>query len=61
MPSTSLDLAFDDTMLENVEDVWRLVMDYPARGEDGDDGIATEFMVFEDREQMGAADDDDNE
>lgn len=56
MPSTSLDLAFDDTMLDNVEDVWRTVLGHPARGHEGGSDVALSFMAFEDREQLGADD-----
>jgi hypothetical protein len=57
--STSLDLAFDDDILVNVEDAWRVVMDYPVRGQEGDLDATSSFMVFEDREQIGATDEDD--
>lgn len=39
-PATPLDLAFDDAVLENVQDIWRKIM--------GDD--AGEFLVFPERE-----------
>ncbi|KAF3052239.1 Rab proteins geranylgeranyltransferase component A [Didymella keratinophila] len=40
-PSPSMDLAFDDTILDNVKVVWQNIV-----GEDGGD-----FLVFQDREQ----------
>ncbi|KAF2499262.1 rab geranylgeranyl transferase escort protein-like protein [Lophium mytilinum] len=48
-PPTSLDLAWDDSVLDQVKGVWRSIM--------GDDG--GEFMVFEDREGVGADDEGD--
>lgn len=39
-PPAPLDLAFDDSVLDRVKDVWQKIM--------GDD--AGEFLVFEDRE-----------
>lgn len=53
MPSSSLDLAFDDSLLDNVEDAWKSTL---ADGEDSD-----QFMTFEDREQMNGEDDDDDD
>jgi hypothetical protein len=40
-PHPSMDLAFDDTILDNVKEVWQKIV-----GEDGG-----EFLVFQDREQ----------
>lgn len=40
-PPPSMDLAFDDAILDNVKDVWKKIMD-----EDGGD-----FLLFQDREQ----------
>lgn len=40
-PTPSMDLAFDDAILDNVEEVWQKIV-----GEDGG-----EFLVFQDREQ----------
>lgn len=45
-PPPCLDLAFDDTMIEQVKQVWKTVM--------GDDADENEFLLFEDRE--GTAD-----
>jgi hypothetical protein len=45
-PPTSMDLAFDDSILDNVREVWQKIT--------GDD--AREFLVFQDREVE--ADDD---
>jgi hypothetical protein len=39
-PPPHVDLAFDDTVLDNVKDIWQKIM-----GED-----AGEFLVFQDRE-----------
>lgn len=39
-PPPSMDLAFDDMVLENVREVWQKIV--------GDDG--GEFLVFQDRE-----------
>ncbi|KAE8374802.1 hypothetical protein BDV26DRAFT_269288 [Aspergillus bertholletiae] len=47
-PPPSLDLAFDDALIDQVKDAWKLVM--------GDEADEQEFMDFEDREH---ADDDD--
>lgn len=41
-PPPSLDLAFDDTVLETVKEAWKIVL--------GDEAVDDEFMVFEDRE-----------
>lgn len=40
VPPSSMDLAFDDTILDNVKSVWRKIV-----GEGGG-----EFLVFQDRE-----------
>jgi hypothetical protein len=50
LPSSSLDLSFDDSTLDDVEDAWRRIMGSP--------GTESPYMVFETREQLG--DDDDN-
>ncbi|KAB8253680.1 GDP dissociation inhibitor [Aspergillus pseudonomiae] len=47
-PPPSLDLAFDDALIDRVKDAWKLVM--------GDEANEQEFMNFEDREH---ADDED--
>lgn len=41
-PPPSLDLAFDDSVLDTVKEAWRLVMGHETAGQ--------EYMVFEDRE-----------
>lgn len=41
-PPTSMDFAFDDSILDNVREVWQKIA--------GDD--AGEFLVFQDREAM---------
>jgi hypothetical protein len=51
-PSSSLDLAFNDSVLEPVRAAWDMVV-----GE-AKDGETAEYMVFEDRE--GAMDDQDD-
>lgn len=47
-PPPSLDLGFDDALIDRVKEVWKLVM--------GDEANEQEFMNFEEREH---ADDDD--
>lgn len=47
-PAPCLDLAFDDTMIEQVKRVWKTIM--------GPDANEDEFLVFEDRE--GTAEDE---
>ncbi|KAL4890717.1 GDP dissociation inhibitor [Aspergillus ambiguus] len=41
-PAPSLDLAFDDSVLDTVKEAWQIVM--------GNEGADHEYMVFEDRE-----------
>lgn len=43
-PEASLDLAFDDAILDDVESLWKTVM--------GDETDPATFMRFEDREGM---------
>ncbi|KFY43685.1 hypothetical protein V494_01843 [Pseudogymnoascus sp. VKM F-4513 (FW-928)] len=50
LPPSSLDLSFDDSTLDGVEDAWRRIMGSPE--------TESFYMVFETREQLG--DDDDN-
>lgn len=50
LPSSSLDLSFDDSTLDGVEDAWRRIMGSPE--------TESPYMAFETREQLG--DDDDN-
>ena len=50
---SSLDLAFDDRILDTVEEQWRSLV------EPLEDGV--EFMKFEERNAMGEDDDEDNE
>jgi len=57
IPSSSLDLAFDDTILDNVEDAWRRVMKNVA-GDGASTVLETAYMVFKPREQF---DDDEND
>lgn len=49
LPS-SLDLVFDDAIIEDVKRIWQKIM-----GED-----ATDFLVFEEREGLGAEMSDDD-
>lgn len=48
LPPPSLDLAFDDDMIDAVQKVWKTVMGNEAREES--------FMQFEDREGAGVDD-----
>lgn len=52
LPSSSLDLAFDDSVLDNVEDAWSFV----NKKTNAEDKEETPYMVFKSREQF---DDDD--
>lgn len=47
-PPASIDPVFDDSILENVKEVWKFVM--------GDEVEVSDFMKFEER---GGGDDDD--
>lgn len=63
MPQSGLDLAFNDGMLNTVEEAWKMVMesgsglgaDQPEQAEVSLPG----FMQFEERAQVGQQDDDD--
>jgi hypothetical protein len=48
-PQNSLDLAFDDALVDSVKAVWKKIM-----GAEADDA---EFLLFEERENIGADDD----
>lgn len=48
-PPTSLDLAFDDALVDSVRAVWRKTMD--AEADDAD------FLRFEERQSIGDSDD----
>lgn len=50
-PDPSLDLAFDDSMLENVEQAWNMVIG----GSEGDENLPA-YMQFDDRPGMDADD-----
>ncbi|KFY53198.1 hypothetical protein V496_07803 [Pseudogymnoascus sp. VKM F-4515 (FW-2607)] len=50
LPPSSLDLSFDDSTLDGIEDAWRRIMGSPE--------TESPYMVFETREQLG--DEDDN-
>jgi hypothetical protein len=54
-PNASLDLAFNDEMLQAVEDQWKSIV-----ADDTGVGDAT-FMQFEDREGINSDDDDGDE
>jgi Rab proteins geranylgeranyltransferase component A len=47
-PPPSVDLAFDDSLIGNVREMWRSVM--------GEEAVEEEFMRFEDREDVGGRD-----
>jgi hypothetical protein len=47
-PSSSLDIAFDDSMLDRVKEAWQKIM--------GEETNPQDFLMFPDRE--GIADDD---
>lgn len=49
---SSVDLAFDDVVLDNVEDAWRAVMGLTS-GDQSPTELSGTYMVFEDREPMG--------
>jgi Rab proteins geranylgeranyltransferase component A len=51
----SLDLAFNDEILQAVEDQWKNIM------ADGNDAVEASFMQFEDREGMNDDDDEGDE
>jgi hypothetical protein len=53
LPSPSLDLAFDDDVLETVEGAWKKVMGTRDGGAD-----AGPFLAFQEREGMGPNDED---
>ena len=48
-PSSSLDLAFDDSILDNIEEAWRLV----GSKTDFAETEQTPYMTFKSREQFG--------
>lgn len=52
----SIDLAFDDRTLDNVEDAWKLVMAHTA-GDQVSPGLVNTYMRFEDREHMAEEED----
>jgi hypothetical protein len=55
LASPSVDLAFEDAVLDNVKDAWRTVMGLGERDQAEEEN---RYMVFEDREPV---DIDDNE
>jgi len=58
-PSSSLDLAFDDAMLDHVEGTWKAIVGVQVRDEaDEASGSGNAYMVFEEREGMQADDED---
>ena len=52
MASPSVELAFDDATLENVENAWRLVTGLSATNSASQTDEAASYMVFEERKQM---------
>jgi hypothetical protein len=58
LAGSSMDLAFDDTTLENVEDAWKAVMEL-ATGDPVSPDFADSYMRFEDREHMAEEEDSD--
>lgn len=50
LPSSSLDLSFNDSTLDGIQDAWRRIMGSPE--------TESPYMMFETREQLG--DDNDN-
>jgi hypothetical protein len=50
LASSSLDLAFDDTTLDYVEDAWKMVMSLTAGDDVSRVDMLDSYMVFEDRE-----------
>ncbi len=55
LPSSSRDLAFDDSMLDNVGDAWRHVM---KKVETEESKLAAPYMVFKSREHFDEDDDE---
>jgi hypothetical protein len=54
---SSLDLAFDDATLDNVEDAWRVVMGVTAGDQVSQTDVIGTYMRFEDREHMAEEED----
>lgn len=52
-----MDLAFDDTTLDNVEDAWRTVMEFAAGDQASQADLLGTYMRFEDREHMAEEED----
>jgi hypothetical protein len=51
LAESSVDLAFDDTTLDDVEDVWKVVMGLTGGDQVSSDLVGT-YMKFEDRVHM---------
>lgn len=60
LPDPSVDLAFDETMLEYVEAAWRKVMGLDERNQSTETHVDSPFLVFESREQVGDGESDDD-
>ena len=56
LAESSVDLAFDDTTLDNVEDAWKVVMGLTGGDQVSPDLVGT-YMKFEDREHMADEED----
>jgi hypothetical protein len=54
---SSLDLAFDDTTLDNVEDAWMAMMGLNADDQVSQADVIGTYMRFEDREHMAEEED----
>jgi hypothetical protein len=57
LASPSVDLAFDDSILDNVKDSWETVMGLGEQDQ-VENEMSDRYMVFEDREPMNGNDDD---
>jgi len=58
---SSVDLAFDDTTLDNVEDAWKTVMKFTGGDQVSQVDPLGTYMRFEDREQMVGVEDYDED
>jgi hypothetical protein len=54
---SSVDLAFDDTTLDNVEDAWKTVMKITGGNQVSQADLLGTYMTFEDREKMAGEED----
>lgn len=58
LASPSLDLAFNDATLDNVEEAWQTVMELTAGNDASQSQAHGSFMIFQDREPMSGQEDD---